>query len=215
MSHLLPELQSQSVRGTMAGHHRLRTQSVQGGRDLRYSDAPRFGSRNEGYAVADRQTAKFGSRNQLAVASGAPLTRCARKNVTVTFHNFFRESAKHSAEIGRQAAVNRRKEFMYKQLAATCLFVSLAFAQGIGTIHGTVTDASGETVPQAKVVAVLEERNTTRSIETDNEGSYAFPSLPVGKYAVHVEALGFKTFSQTGVELTSNENARLDATLEV
>ncbi len=104
---------------------------------------------------------------------------------------------------------------MYKQLAATCLFVSLAFAQGIGTIHGTVTDASRKAVPQAKVVAVLEERNTTRSIETDNEGSYVFPSLPIGKYAVRVEAPGFKTFSQTGVELTSNENARVDATLEV
>ena len=104
---------------------------------------------------------------------------------------------------------------MHKQLAATCLFVSLTFAQGIGTIHGTVTDASGKAVPQAKVVAVLEERNTTRSIETDNEGSYVFPSLPVGKYAVRVEAPGFKTSSQTGVELTSNENARVDATLEV
>ena len=95
---------------------------------------------------------------------------------------------------------------MHKQLAATCLFVSMTFAQGIGTIHGTVTDASGKAVPQAKVVAILQERNTTRSIETDNEGSYVFPSLPIGKYAVRVEAPGFKTFSQTGVELTSNEN---------
>src|SRR5260370_15594959 len=104
---------------------------------------------------------------------------------------------------------------MHKQLAATCLFVSLAFGQGIGTIHGTVTDASGKAVPQAKVVAVLEERNTKRSIETDSQGSYVFPSLPIGKYAVRVEAPGFKAFSQTGVELTSNENARVDATLEV
>ncbi len=104
---------------------------------------------------------------------------------------------------------------MHKQLAAACLFVSLAFAQGIGTIHGTVTDASGRAVAQAKVVAVLEERKTTRSIETDSEGSYVFPSLPIGKYAVRVEAPGFKTFSQTGVELTSNENARVDAVLEV
>src|SRR5260370_13401012 len=104
---------------------------------------------------------------------------------------------------------------MHKQLAATCLFVSLAFGQGIGTIHGTVTDASGKAVPQAKVVAVLEERNTKRSIETDSQGSYGFPSLPIGKYAVRVEAPGFNAFSQTRVELTSNESARVDSTLEV
>jgi hypothetical protein len=95
------------------------------------------------------------------------------------------------------------------------LLCGSAFGQGVGTIHGTVSDGSGKAVPNAKVTAVLEERNVTRSISTDDQGSYVFPSMPIGRYAVHIEAAGFKTFSQTGVELTANENARVDAALEV
>src|SRR6476469_2505291 len=90
-----------------------------------------------------------------------------------------------------------------------------AYGQGVGTIHGGVTDESGKTVPKAKVTAVLEDRGTTRTIETDDQGSYVFPSMPVGMYSVRFAATGFKTSSRTGVGLTANENARVDATLEV
>ena len=89
------------------------------------------------------------------------------------------------------------------------LLVNSAFGQGVGTIHGAVSDATGKAVPNAKVTAVLEERNLSRSISTDDQGTFVFPSLPIGRYAVHIEATGFKAFSQSGVELTANENARV------
>jgi outer membrane receptor protein involved in Fe transport len=95
------------------------------------------------------------------------------------------------------------------------LLANPTFAQGIGAIHGSVTDPSGKGVPKAKVTVVLEERNTTRSVDTDDLGGYVCPSLPIGKYLVRVEAAGFKAFSQTGVELNANENARVDVALEV
>jgi protocatechuate 3,4-dioxygenase beta subunit len=79
-----------------------------------------------------------------------------------------------------------------------------AFGQGVGTIHGTVTDASGKAVPRAKVTAVLEGRGTTRTIDTDEQGSYVFPSMPVGLYALRIEAAGFKTSARSGVELSTN-----------
>jgi len=66
-----------------------------------------------------------------------------------------------------------------------------------------------------QVTALLEDRGITRTIETDDQGSYVFPSMPVGMYDVRVEATGFKTSSRSGVELSANENARVDATLEV
>jgi outer membrane receptor protein involved in Fe transport len=101
-------------------------------------------------------------------------------------------------------------------VACLALFLGCsAFGQGVGTIHGTVTDGTGKTVPKAKVTALLEDRGITRTIETDDQGSYVFPSMPVGMYAVRVEATGFKASSHSGVELSANENARVDATLEV
>jgi outer membrane receptor protein involved in Fe transport len=90
-----------------------------------------------------------------------------------------------------------------------------AFAQGTGTIHGAVTDQSAASVLNAKVTAVLGERGATRTVSTDAQGSYVFPELPVGAYTVRVEVSGFKTFVQSGVELTANANARVDARLEV
>src|SRR5262249_35883220 len=99
-------------------------------------------------------------------------------------------------------------------LCMTCYTLS-ALAQGVGTIHGTVTDASGKTVANAKITAVLADRGTTRTIDTDDQGAYVFPSLPVGMYELRIEASGFKTSSRSGVQLTANENARVDATLEI
>ena len=107
---------------------------------------------------------------------------------------------------------------MKRQLFSVCFALLLSdcvFGQGVGTIHGTVTDASGKAVPRAKVTAVLEGRGTTRTIDTDEQGSYVFPSMPVGSYALRIEAAGFKTSARSGVELSTNENARVDETLEV
>ena len=75
---------------------------------------------------------------------------------------------------------------------ALLIVSSSAFGQGVGTIHGGVTDASGKSVPKAKVTAVLEDRGTTRTLETDDQGSYVFPSMPVSMYSVRFEAAGSK-----------------------
>src|SRR5262249_25504684 len=89
------------------------------------------------------------------------------------------------------------------------------YAQGTGTIHGSVTDGSGSAVVNAKVTAVLEERGTTRIVTTDSQGNYVFPLLPVGTFTIRVEVSGFKTFAQSGIELSANDNDRIDAKLEL
>jgi outer membrane receptor protein involved in Fe transport len=88
-------------------------------------------------------------------------------------------------------------------------------AQGTGTIHGSVTDASTAVVVNAKVTAVLDDRGTTRTVSTDAQGNYVFPLLPIGRYTVKVEFSGFKSFQQSGIELSTNDNARVDAQLEL
>jgi outer membrane receptor protein involved in Fe transport len=95
------------------------------------------------------------------------------------------------------------------------LIPRLVHAQGTGAIHGAVTDASSAAVPNAKVTAVLGERGATRTVATDTQGGYVLPSLPIGSYRVRVEVPGFKTFVQSGVELSANENARVDAVMEI
>ena len=88
-------------------------------------------------------------------------------------------------------------------------------AQGTGTIHGSVTDASTAAVVNAKVTAILEERGTTRAATTDSQGTYVFPLLPIGSYTIRIEVNGFKVFVRSGIELSANENDRVDAQLEI
>ena len=90
-----------------------------------------------------------------------------------------------------------------------------AFGQGTGTIHGAVTDPSVAAVPRAEVTAVLGGRGATRTVATDAHGAFVFPELPIGIYSVRVAMSGFKTFLQSGVELTANANVRVDAQLQV
>src|SRR5213593_2204592 len=90
-----------------------------------------------------------------------------------------------------------------------------AFGQGTGTIHGVITDPSAAAMAGAQVTATLTGRGTTRTVNTDAQGAYVLPLLPVGSYQITIESKGFKTFVQQGVDLTANENSRVDATLQV
>jgi outer membrane receptor protein involved in Fe transport len=89
------------------------------------------------------------------------------------------------------------------------------FAQGNGTIHGTVTDPTGAAIPGARVVALLDERGTTREFTTSSTGEFVFPSLAIGTYTISVEAQGFKAFRRSGVTLTTEQNVRVDVSLDV
>ncbi|MGH9629345.1 MAG: carboxypeptidase regulatory-like domain-containing protein, partial [Bryobacteraceae bacterium] len=109
---------------------------------------------------------------------------------------------------------------MSSRLTYTCLLLACAssalFGQStLGTITGIVTDATGAVVPNASVTA----RNTATGVQaatvSSSTGNYVLPSLPIGTYDVSVSAAGFKAFTQSGVVLQSNDNARIDAILEV
>ena len=51
--------------------------------------------------------------------------------------------------------------------------------------------------------------------ETNAEGAYYIPFLAVGSYELTVEAAGFKTFVQTGIQLRAAEVPRIDVRLDV
>ena len=100
-------------------------------------------------------------------------------------------------------------------LALTCLVGFPARAQQtLGSINGTIKDASGAVVQGAKVTV----RNTGTNLElastSNSEGSFSFVDLPLGTYAVTFSADGFKkeVFSQIVVQ--SNRTTTVNATLQ-
>lgn len=97
-----------------------------------------------------------------------------------------------------------------------CTGLSVALAQDVtGAINGTVTDTTGAAVAGATVTITDEGKNiVVRTVTTGENGEYSAPTLPVGTYAVAVEAPNFKKSIQTNVKLDVGQRRSVDLSLE-
>ena len=93
---------------------------------------------------------------------------------------------------------------------------SIACAQTVtGSIRGTVTDASGAVVTDARVVAKNVSTGVSTTTVTDRSGSYNLQSLPIGTYVVSAEKSGFKITAERPFALEIDQIARIDLQLQV
>ncbi|PYX90985.1 MAG: TonB-dependent receptor, partial [Acidobacteria bacterium] len=107
---------------------------------------------------------------------------------------------------------------MKKLLLVLCVVLAvpaLTYAQGLGSIAGTVTDPQGAVVTSAQVKATETGTGIARSTTTDAQGYYIFNSMRPTEYTVSVDAPGFRTFSQTKVTLLADQSLTLNAKLVV
>ncbi len=108
------------------------------------------------------------------------------------------------------------KRVLLQVCLAAALSAAAVLAQGVtGSILGSVEDATGARVPGAAVTVTNVLTGEARSAKADAEGNYLFPALPVGRYSMRAEAQGFKTFVSENIILDLNQNARINARLEV
>ncbi|PYU09180.1 MAG: hypothetical protein DMG37_24125, partial [Acidobacteria bacterium] len=82
-----------------------------------------------------------------------------------------------------------------------CVSVAPAMAQSTASLNGTITDATGAGVPNAKVTAINQATSIASSTQSDSAGAYLFPSLPIGKYRIEVTAAGFQKAFVAGLDL--------------
>lgn len=106
--------------------------------------------------------------------------------------------------------------FFLRSLLTTLCFAGLVFSQGtdLGTIRGTVTDASGAVVPNAKVTITDLQTDITREVSTNGAGNYDAFGLKAGNYKIEVSVAGFATAEITNVTVTGSEVVRADAHLQ-
>jgi hypothetical protein len=84
-----------------------------------------------------------------------------------------------------------------------------------GSLTGSVTDATGAVVPNAKVEVSNIGTGITRQHTTDDRGVYLFSDLQPGTYKVTISAQGLTTRIEEGVRIEVNSVRRLDASLAV
>ena len=92
----------------------------------------------------------------------------------------------------------------------------VANAQGsvTGSVQGTVKDADGGVLPGVMVTAVSKALVKGRmSTTSDVRGSWRFPALPPGSYAVEAELQGFKKVRRDGIRVSLGQAMAVDLVL--
>ena len=106
-------------------------------------------------------------------------------------------------------------------LSLVCALSLLAAAvpalaqQSTAQLGGRVTDETGAVLPGVTVTATQTDTGFSRTVVTDNDGSYVMPNLPTGPYRLEVMLQGFRTYVQTGIVLQVDANAVINASLQV
>src|SRR5437868_11392708 len=102
-------------------------------------------------------------------------------------------------------AVNWLERCKYVVLA--CLFVLLVQTQTAlgqvdqGSVSGTVQDASGAVVPNAKVTLLNKDVGLSLETTTQASGEYTFTPVRIGNYSLSVTAPGFSTTTQENLRV--------------
>ena len=98
---------------------------------------------------------------------------------------------------------------------AVLSLAGLALGQGAtGQLTGRVEDAAGAVVPGASVTVTNLATSAQRQATTGEEGSFAVPLLPPGRYKVEVSAQGFKRVLVEEVEVNVTQTATVNHKLE-
>src|SRR5215510_9871908 len=109
----------------------------------------------------------------------------------------------------------------FQSLHSRAISVLIAFllnavpcvAQGNASLEVIVKDPTGALINKAQVQLVRNGKPQSLS-STNQRGEARFNKVPAGRYQLHVEAAGFKTFDVEDLDLPSGPQRR-EVTLEI
>jgi carboxypeptidase family protein len=107
--------------------------------------------------------------------------------------------------------------YSYLFISLFCLFAfsGSVWAQGLGSIVGTITDPSDALIAGAKVTATEVGTGFIRTAVTNAEGSYVLASLRPAQYDLTIEATGFRKSSRKGVTLLADQTLTVSLTMQI
>ena len=93
---------------------------------------------------------------------------------------------------------------------------SLALAQrDLGTVTGTITDASGAAVPNAKITIREDATGVSYDTVSNETGNFTRPALTPGTYTVSASAAGFQKSQESNVIVTPGEPVAVNLALKI
>ena len=83
-----------------------------------------------------------------------------------------------------------------------------------GTLLGTITDATGAVIPGVSISVKNMDTGIERTTESNSDGAFTVPELPVGRYSVSATKTGFNPYQADGMEVTVGSQMSLNITLQ-
>ena len=111
--------------------------------------------------------------------------------------------------------MKRRFSAMLLTAAIVAAWALPAHAQAIGSIFGKVTDTSGGVLPGVTVTVTGSSLQQPLTAVTSENGTYQFPSVPIGTYTVTFELASFKKAVRPNIVISTGFNAGVDQKMEI
>jgi len=117
-------------------------------------------------------------------------------------------------EVGLRSKLHTISVFAFAWIALL-LVGGLQLSAQTATILGTVTDASGATVPDATIQVKNAGTGASRTVNSDGEGRYRIAELSIGNYDAQASKTGFQTVAHNNVTLNVGVELVVDFALPV
>ena len=96
------------------------------------------------------------------------------------------------------------------------LLASELSAQSVqGVVTGTITDASGASVPGAGIELQNEGTAVVQQLTAGSDGTYRFSLVPPGNYTLTVKATGFNVRQIRGITVNASQTVPVNAVLDI
>ena len=107
----------------------------------------------------------------------------------------------------------RLNQVVKSTLLLLALCTGLFAQRDLGTLTGTITDASGAVVANAKITLLEEATGVRTQVKSDDTGNFVRTALKPGVYTIEVEATGFKKAVRKGIPLTAGDRTGVNLAL--
>ena len=99
---------------------------------------------------------------------------------------------------------------------ALVAFAAAAFAADTsGKILGTVKDPAGNLVPHAAATLTNKATGVKQTTQSDDQGAFAFPVVPVGAYELVVSIESFRPYRKSDIAVDLGSAVQLEVRLEL
>ena len=108
--------------------------------------------------------------------------------------------------------MRNRKTYVLALLLSLVALPALAQSL-IGSISGVIRDEQGGVLPG--VTMTLTGKTGSRTVVTEADGTYRFPAVDPGTYALTADLSGFQARKQENISISIGQKLNIDFTLKV